>query len=307
MPLPIALINQTPNEIGIVDLGIFVPPGSGTILDLTGLYLIEEVRDSSDLQEQTVVSGSIVISGSEGVLSSAAAARFFTGSQIAEQNFTTEGIDLRDLRNIVVVGGDEIVVTSGEVNQVLNFTVSVGENVLTDALVGAGNVTVTSGTNVITISGASVSGGVGDVTGDLINAEFTGGGTTSNTWLSVSTKDHASNQIPFVMLYPSRITGVGYSNSSNSSDIDIEIHKSLAASGTDTSLEFTWELRDTRIATKSDFGIDEITFETGDKLALFASRVTPGKNPKDVIVSVYIEITDTSSTETVEDYSGDFS
>ena len=108
MPLPIALINQTPNEIGIVDLGIFVPPGSGTILDLTGLYLIEEVRDSSDLEEHTVISGSVVISGSEGVLNAAAAARFFTGSQIAEQNFTTEGIDLRDLRNVMVIEGDEI-------------------------------------------------------------------------------------------------------------------------------------------------------------------------------------------------------
>jgi len=153
MPLPVALINQTPNEIGIVDLGIFVPPGSGTILDLTGLYLIEEVRDSSDLQEQTVVSGSIVISGSEGVISSAAAARFFTGSQIAEQNFTTEGVDLRSLRNIIIVEGDNIVVTSGEApNQTLVFTITTAPNVVTDAIVGSAFVTVTSGTNEIVLA-----------------------------------------------------------------------------------------------------------------------------------------------------------
>ncbi len=157
MPLPIALINQTPNEIGVVDLGIFVPPGSGTILDLTGLYLIEEVRDSSDLEEHTVISGSIVISGSEGVLSSAAAARFFTGSQVGEQTFTTEGIDLRDLRNVIVAEGDNIVVASGEdSNQTLIFTVGTSSNVLADALVGAGNITIVSGTDTVTVSGAAL-------------------------------------------------------------------------------------------------------------------------------------------------------
>jgi len=153
MPLPIALINQTPDEIGIGDLGIFVPPGSGTILELTGLYLIEEVRDSSDLEEQTVISGSIVISGSEGVLSSSAATRFFTGSQVGEQNFTTEGVDLRSLRNIIIAEGDNIVVTSGEApNQTLIFTITTAPNVLTNAIVGSAFVTVTSGTNEIVLA-----------------------------------------------------------------------------------------------------------------------------------------------------------
>ncbi len=305
MPLPITLINNTVGEVRVDDLGITLASGVGTSVDITGLYLPSELRQSDNLETFVVASGAVSISGSEGILSISDSIRFFAGSLVAEEIFTTAGTDLRAITE--VISGDNIVVTSGgDVNNPV-FTVTTGPGVITDAIVGVGDITVTSGTNTITISGGSTTSGIGDVTGDLINAEFTSGGATSNVWLSISTKDHASNKIPFVMLYPARITGISYSNSLDATDTDIEIHKSLAGAGTASTLEFTWELRDARIARKSDFSIDEITIEAGDKLSLFAQRVTPGRNPKDVIVSLYIELLGGTSEESIEDYSGDFS
>ncbi len=305
MALPIALINQTPNEIGIVDLGIFVPPGSGTILDLTGLYLIEEVRDSSDLEEHTVISGSIVISGSEGVLNSAAAARFFTGSQIAEQNFTTEGIDLRDLRNVIVAEGDNIVVTSGEVNQTLVFTVGTSSNVVSDALVGAGNVTIVSGTDTITVSGGT------GLTGALHQIAFMKGKDDIMNDLFLNTYGDGmdgspSNDSPAVMPWKSKLVGLTYTNKTAGTKVHIEIQSTADGTGNSPVLmDFDW-LLDTvgvRTARKTDF-VTDIIFDAGDKISVFLDLRPGSSRPRNVIVILYFEIVEATFEESSENFSG---
>jgi len=305
MPLPVALINQTPNEIGIVDLGIFVPPGSGTILDLTGLYLIEEVRDSSDLQEQTVVSGSIVISGSEGVISSAAAARFFTGSQIAEQNFTTEGVDLRSLRNIIIAEGDNIVVTSGEApNQTLIFTINTAPNVVADALVGAGNVTVVSGANTITFSGTDSAASV--PTFGPFAFQFVKNGTITDAWLSLSEGMIFSDETPAVIPWASELIGVTMTNNMDMVDVDIDLNVAVSGAGADDNLAFRWEVRECRVASNTDVATSGITFSPGDKLGVFVNTFMQNK-PQDVVVTTYFRALSTAIPgEICEDFSGNF-
>jgi len=284
MPLSLGLLNLTEEELNLVDLGTFLPPGSGTLLDLTGLFLPGEFRDSQSLFEQVVVSGTVAISGSEGVLDTASAIRFFAGAQFAEQNFTVDGRDLRDIRNTFVKGNSPIVVTSGEdVDGRLIFTVD------------------DSGPTAEQINPIAASG-------ITFQASFTKQGASATEWLRVNGPVIPSNESPFIVPWDSQLDAITFINSTDGAAVDLEFHKSDSAGGATNEIFHNWSIQDTRAYTDSLISTSGIEFDAGDKIAVFTDGISPQTRPSDTSVTLYFRGRTTASGQLVkEDYVGDFS
>ena len=86
---------------------------------------------------------------------------------------------------------------------------------------------------------------------------------------------------------------------------DVEIHVSRFGDGNISTTEFVWQLRGVRTATKTDIALDELALFPGDKIAVFLAD--QGGNARDVFVGVYVEITERSSEENSEDWTGTIS
>ncbi len=273
MPLPIGVLNLTNSSVELRDMGIFIPPGSGTLIDLTGEFLVEELRSSDSLQIQVVTSGTVAVSGSEGILSTEEAINFFAGNRVGSENFTSTGFDLRTLS-------------------------------ATAAIVGAGNVTVTSGTDTTTVSGSnSATGGV--LEGTLYTVGFTTPGSAGDKWMSNNSEDPLSNEVTCPMPFNSKLVAVTYTSKKSGTRGNIEIHKADFGATNSNSAIFTWSMTSNRrIATKTD--ISGVTVDAGDKIGIFIERTT-GVEPDTVVVMLYWQITDDTQQELDENYGGNFS
>jgi len=216
-------------------------------------------------------------------------------------------------KSVVGVGGLISVVSGTE-----GIEIIVNDGADVDSLTASG-VTVTGSVQLNSIAGISISaddntdtvtisGGVeiGSNIGNFFQIEFSSVGITNNTWLSVSSKDLTSNITPWPVVFPCRIAGLGYSNERVDSDCDIELHVSPIASGSNNSPIFTWSVTDSRVAYKSDFGLDELILNPGDKLAIFGGNAGDTR-PKNMFLGVYVEILSRQNAEDSENFSGDFS
>lgn len=168
------------------------------------------------------------------------------------------------------------------------------------ASLGGIAITADAGTDTVTISGGPV---VGDVLGNFFQVEFTSIGVTNNSWLSVSSRDLASNITPWPALFPCRIAGLVFSNERSGADADLELHVAREGDGATNVIEFTWEVRNARVTYKSDFSITDIVLAPGDKLGIFSSNAGSTR-PKNMFLGVYVEVTAVESNEAVEDFSG---
>lgn len=306
MALPISLINNTGSAILLDDLGITLDPGPGTIRDITGIYLPEELRQSEDLQAFAAVSGDVTISGSDGLLSPAQAQRFFDGSQMSEQIFTVDGFDLRSMRNNAVIAGSNIVVVSGvDGDGLTTFTIETGSGVLTNALVGAGGITVASGVNFTTVSGNSPAPG-GQAAGAIYQLVFLHEGSdATDRWYSHhGDTSLTSDKSPAVVPWDSKLVALTFTNQDSDSDVNIEIYSVHEANTTQKDVEFVWVLRNARVARRTNFSPD-ILFEAGDRVAIYARD--KGSNPDYTVVTLYLQILTDNSEEVIRSFSGDLS
>jgi hypothetical protein len=169
--------------------------------------------------------------------------------------------------------------------------------------VGGIAITANDTTDTVTISGGAV---VGENIGNFFQVEFSSVGITNNTWLAVSSKDLTSNVTPWPVVFPCRIAGLGYSNERAGSDCSLELHLSPAGSGSSSVVIFTWDVTDARVAYKSNFGINELLLNPGDKLAIFGGNAGSTR-PKNMFLGVYVEILSRQDDEESEDFSGNFS
>lgn len=304
MALLIGLINNTGSAVSIDDLGITLDAGPGTLRDITGLHLPEELRQSEDLEQLTAVTGDVTISGTDGLLTTAQAQRFFDGSQTSEQIFTVDGFDLRSMRDNAIIAGPNIVVTSGTDNEGLTtFTIETGAGVLTNALVGAGGITVASGVNFTTVSGSSPTPG-GQAAGAIYQLVFLHEGSdATDRWYShYGDTSLTSDKSPAIVPWDSKLIALTYTNQDNNSDVDLEIYSVHEADTTQKDVEFVWQLRNARVARKTNFS-PSILFEAGDRVAVYARD--KGSNPDFAVLTLYLQMLTDNSTTVVRSFSGD--
>jgi len=131
---------------------------------------------------------------------------------------------------------------------------------------------------------------------------------TKNVWLSyMSSSSTPSSEVPALTPWRMRFLGITYANNNPVSDIDLEIYK---VSETDTTtpltLMFKYEIRNARVARKTDLKPSNIIFEAGDKVAIYLNGVTNGSSPKNPNFDLHFEVIEDSRVDNSFSYSGDF-
>jgi hypothetical protein len=124
--------------------------------------------------------------------------------------------------------------------------------------------------------------------------EFTGNstGTTGNKWLGNTDNAHLTHYVPFICPYDATLIAATFSNSNDSSSIDIEIYKNGLVAGNKI---FTWQLRTKRWAYRTqNLGI---TVSRGDRIAIYAKTVI-GTSPKDIVVKLLFKSTNNAPADT---------
>jgi hypothetical protein len=211
----------------------------------------------------------------------------------------TDGIELVSQHATINTVGDPTLLTlSSGTNPTGGTEYTLG----THAIVSAGSISVISGTETVTISGES--SGLGSLPGKTYQISYGNSGVTSNKWLEVG-HGNPSNQSPHVLPFASQLIGMTFSNKNDNVDSDIELY--VAVSGTGASpleLAVLWQIRDIRIARRTDIIASGINFNPGDKLAVYIRN--QGQSPSDSVFNCYLQI-DTSSAADVatENFSAD--
>lgn len=223
-----------------------------------------------------------------------------TAGDVESVNSLTGAID--------VIGKGEVNVTVEGQNIVVSGTpheIDTDIDTVSDAIIGAGTVTVTSGTNTTTISGSTALTGIlhqlvfckseGEITNDLFLNHYGDGRAGS-----------PSNESPAVMPWKSKLVGLTYTNKVAGTRVHIEIQSVADGSGNSpVLLDFDW-LLDTvgvRTARKTNFTTD-IIFDAGDKISVFLDLKVGGSNPENVIVVMHLEIIEETFEESSENFSG---
>jgi len=212
-----------------------------------------------------------------------------------------------------LVAGNGIVITSGtSTTAISSFDEDDIDSVTASGITVTGSLTLeTVGGNSLLVDNSdtdnptiTISGGqsVGQLIGNFFQIEFTNGGNTANTWLAVSDSNLSSTTTPWVVAFDCRLAALAFSNRNDDVEQDVEIHVAREGDGNTNALEFTWPIRNVRTQTKTDIAIDELPLFPGDKVALFMAN--QGNNARDVFVGVYVEITERTSGETFEDWTG---
>jgi len=175
------------------------------------------------------------------------------------------------------------------------------------ALVGDGGTTVVSGSHTVTISGAAGTNPPGQLEGQIVQIEFTSG--SADEWMSISSEDHNSDQHPYVFPFPAVVVAIAYTNEKSDTQFEVEIHKSLAGAGAANSIVHTWTVGSgtpCRTAYNTLVFDSDVSFETGDKMAIFLAA-NGGTEPAQAVVPFYVQISaDETKVIVTENFSGDF-
>lgn len=118
---------------------------------------------------------------------------------------------------------------------------------------------------------------------------------TENVWLSLE-EHHArpsgpstdSTSEPAIMPFDGAVYALDFINEANSSESDIEFYVNSV-------LTFTWEIRDKKWAYKTN-GLSAFTFSAGDKISVYAKKVT-GEKPVSPVIHMYFKFTSTTTGE----------
>lgn len=168
-----------------------------------------------------------------------------------------------------------------------------------------GNVTVTSngdGTASVDIGTSPPT----DALGLVHQMVFLENSTAKNEWLQLYGDNlKGSNETPGIVPWKSQLLGITFTNERYGADTDIEIHVSDELDGSSpTTKVYTWALRDCRVARRTTFS-PAVIFEAGDKIGVYIKD--QGRDPKEVVVTMYFKVIENNNEEVCRDYSGDFS
>ncbi len=222
-------------------------------------------------------------------------------------SFAAKSVTARGLTVTSGTDGIELIVDPDEddVDSITTSGVTFTGSVNLESI-GGGQLLTDIDTNTITISGGASEEDIFTSEGKIYKHSFGNNGIIANKWANVG-HGNSSDQTPHQIVFSSQVVGLAYSNQRTTTDLDIEIWKAPAASGTTAELMFTWELRQIRVARKSNLEVENILFGPGDKLAMFISKPvgTPGaQNPQDPVIDVYMQIDEQLDEEGSESFSG---
>lgn len=303
------------NDAIIGGVGITVTSGSNTIT-VDGHLRYQKNENDAVLGTD----GNTVISGSDTITVQGFRPEFVAASgSLQEQIDAVEGSDVDSVNALL---GDVLIVDG--VNS--TATTNVGANSIqidtfddddVDSITASG-VTVTGSVQFATLGGLSVSadastdtvtisGGseVGELIGSLFQIEFTNGGNTSNTWLAVSDSNLSGNRTPWVACFPCRLAGLSFSNRNDGTTLDLEVHVARVGDGNTNNLEFTYQIISARTAFKTNLALDTLELNPGDKVSVYAQNT--GSQGRDVWFGIFWEITNRTTDEGSENWTGDIS
>jgi len=130
-------------------------------------------------------------------------------------------------------------------------------------------------------------------------------GAVGDEWLQ--SVDFPTNQTPIIVPFDCKLAALSFSNKDGGAKIDIEFYTVSESDGNSPStLIYTWSLDTVRTARKTNFSPD-VTFSQGDKLAVFARKITNETRPSDVTMTMHLLITAGGESESVDDWTGDIS
>ena len=139
---------------------------------------------------------------------------------------------------------------------------------------------------------------------NIFQSTFIYKGNIENKWIGLESS-LTSDETPYIVPWNATIVGIGFSNTNNDADIDIEIYKSLNGSDNINTLLYQWDIRTARTGYKTDVN-SGLTFNAGDKMGIFLKKFS-GNKPQNVQLVVYFQIDEnTTIGESVESYSGNF-
>jgi hypothetical protein len=117
---------------------------------------------------------------------------------------------------------------------------------------------------------------------------FTCPGNTKDKWLKAGDSGvKCSDKRPVIIVAPSVLSGLTFSNENNNTTTDVEIYKN-------GSLFYTWSVVDKRIAYKTN-DLHTLTLAAGDYIGVFVRDT--GTTPKNVYVTVSYRYTDLQVSE----------
>ena len=92
----------------------------------------------------------------------------------------------------------------------------------------------------------------------------------------------ASNLLPAISTFNSKIAGVTFVNKVANASTDVIFYKNGA-------VLYTWQIRNKQYAYKTDMPI--FTFGAGDRISCFCRGVT-GTDPNSVVINLFVQSTD---------------
>lgn len=128
----------------------------------------------------------------------------------------------------------------------------------------------------------------------MIQVDFSKNGKAKNRWLERTNKGISSDSTPFIIPFKCKLVCMTFSNSKHSVECNLEVWKLTEANLFTASWIDTWEIRNTRVARKSDFS-QQIIFNAGDILSVYTED--RGTDPTDIVFSMYFQIIEDNTTE----------
>lgn len=130
----------------------------------------------------------------------------------------------------------------------------------------------------------------GSAEGKEATYQFFKNGNINNAWMDHEGGSITSDGTPGVITANCRIRAATFSNNRDDSSIDLQFFRNGT---TLASLYFTWEIRNKRVAWKTNSPIETLTFNAGDTLRVFGQTAgVGGTKPRSVVVKITLINTD---------------
>jgi len=120
-----------------------------------------------------------------------------------------------------------------------------------------------------TNSAADWAADVSNIEGKFFVAHFFGSGTAKNLWLSSFASQQASDETTIVLPFDLKLLSLTFGNKKDSADSKIRITKNTID---EDDYEAEWTVEGFKFAWKSDFAASNITFDTGDRMRVYAKE-----------------------------------
>lgn len=139
--------------------------------------------------------------------------------------------------------------------------------------------------------------------GQMFEIVFSEESSVSDAW--IASNGTPSNEAPPVVGWDCRLAGITFTNKEVNADTVLQIWRVAegAAPGTATLVE-SWAITNARTARKTDYGLTEVTFTEGDKIAIYFVQAGD-TDPSGVTVICHFIITDFTGAEVEDNWSGD--